>query len=94
MTCETTDPSDPTYWPRTSLSEWPTGKPSKDHVTDGVGLPPAMHFNDTAGPGFNVCSMNLYLKTGGVSENCLSKAYYDYMIYEEFLENTINLIIF
>jgi len=33
----------------------------------GVGLPAALHFRDTAGPGCRVCSMKLYSRTGGAS---------------------------
>lgn len=43
------------------------GNPSSFHVTSGVGLPVALHFKETAGPGCNVCSMKLYSNTGGAS---------------------------
>lgn len=36
-----------------------SGNPSNAQITCGVGLPVAEHFNDTAGPGCNVCSMKL-----------------------------------
>lgn len=45
------------------------GNPSKDHSTLGVGLPAALHFNETAGPGCKVCSMKLYNNVGGASIN-------------------------
>lgn len=46
-----------------------SGNPSSDHWIWGVGLPAAEHFNETAGPGCNVCSIKLYNMTGGASEN-------------------------
>jgi hypothetical protein len=44
-----------------------SGKPSSVHEICGVGLPAALHFRDTAGPGCRVCSMKLYSRTGGAS---------------------------
>lgn len=36
-------------------------------MTEGVGLPEAMHFRLTEGPGCSVCSMKRYFRTGIVS---------------------------
>lgn len=44
-----------------------SGNPSKVQVICGDGFPAAEHFNDTAGPGWSVCSMKLYMSTGGAS---------------------------
>lgn len=44
-----------------------SGKPSNVHETCGVGLPEALHFNETAGPGWSVCSIKLYKRIGGAS---------------------------
>ena len=44
-----------------------SGKPSSVHAICGVGLPAALHFRDTAGPGCRVCSIKLYSSTGGAS---------------------------
>lgn len=42
--------------------------PSNAQVTWGVGFPAAEHFNDTAGPGWSVCSIKEYKRTGGASK--------------------------
>lgn len=47
------------------------GKPSKFQAICGDGFPAAEHFNETAGPGCNVCSIKLYIRTGGASENLI-----------------------
>lgn len=46
------------------------GKPSSAQDTCGVGFPAAEHFNDTAGPGWRVCSMKVYWSMGGASATC------------------------
>ena len=43
------------------------GNPSLRHSILGVGLPLAMHFSDTDGPGCIVCSENLKSSTGRAS---------------------------
>lgn len=37
----------------------------------GVGLPVAMHFRETEGPGCMVCSMNLYTSCGAASDDIM-----------------------
>jgi len=44
-----------------------SGNPSSVHEICGVGLPAAEHLRLTAGPGWRVCSMKLYRRTGGAS---------------------------
>lgn len=44
------------------------GKPSRVQEKCGVGFPVAMHLSDTEGPGWMVCSMNLYRSCGAASE--------------------------
>jgi hypothetical protein len=48
----------------TDLSFCGKGKPSRRHVIWGVGLPVAMHFSDTGGPGCMVWWINLYRSCG------------------------------
>ena len=43
------------------------GNPSRVQWICGGGLPLAMHFNETLGPGWSVCSENLYKRTGMAS---------------------------
>lgn len=52
----------------TNLPWLGSGNPSNVQDICGVGLPAALHFSDTAGPGCKVCSMKLYNKAGGASE--------------------------
>ena len=42
--------------------------PFTDHLISGVGLPLALHFSDTQGPGCNVWSINEYSSVGLASE--------------------------
>lgn len=49
------------------------GNPSRRHWISGVGLPVALHFNDTDGPGCMVCSMNLYTNWGATSIGVVNK---------------------
>ena len=50
------------------LSTCCKGNPSRRHSILGVGLPLAMHFSDTDGPGCIVCSENLKSSTGRASK--------------------------
>ena len=44
------------------------GNPSSSHSTLGGGFPFAIHFRETDGPGWSVCSENLYNRAGMASE--------------------------
>ena len=44
------------------------GNPSSNHSIVGGGFPLAIHFRETEGPGWSVCSENLYSKAGMASE--------------------------
>ena len=45
-------------------------KPLTVHLISGVGLPSALHFRETQGPGWRVWSINEYNKVGRASEKC------------------------
>lgn len=49
----------------THRSFWGRGKPSRAQEMVGVGVPEAMHFRETLGPGVSVWLMNLYSSSGG-----------------------------
>lgn len=70
----------------THIWERGTSLPSNFQVMCGVGVPNAIHFSETSGPGFNKWPMNLYLSVGleAVTENKKKKKIvktYVYCIY-------------
>lgn len=46
------------------ICESGTSLPSNFQVMWGVGVPDAIHFSETSGPGFNKWPMNLYFNVG------------------------------
>lgn len=53
-----------------------TWNPSRVHVNCGGGLPVATHFNDTVGPGCNVCSEKIYCNSGDASTQIVAMRKY------------------
>lgn len=69
LTWDITSPYTVTYWPIRSLSFCGSGNPSSSQEICGVGLPAALHFRETDGPGCIVCSINLQTSCGAISVN-------------------------
>lgn len=65
LRCDTTSPLTLTYCPTWSLSVFESRFPSSSQVISGVGLPLAMQFRKTLGPGWRVSSAKACLIWGG-----------------------------
>lgn len=61
---------------RQAILTFGSGNPSTFHAICGVGLPVALHFSETDGPGCIVCSMNLYRSCGATSVNIIKTREY------------------